>query len=115
MFAQVRLLNGFHESLWYYVPPELNDIKIGTIVNVPLRARILPAFIQKLSVTKPAVSWQLRSIQGVEKLPHDFYYQKFIDQLAAYYQLSPLYFAQRLRSFLVQKEHEVDGLGSTRE
>ncbi|MBI2775575.1 primosomal protein N' [Candidatus Dependentiae bacterium] len=108
MFAQVRLLNGFHESLWYEVPHELKELTVGMIVSVPLRARVLPALIQKISSTRPNVSWQLRSIEGIEKVPEDVHYQKFINQLADYYQLSPLYFAQRLRSFLTQKEHEIE-------
>lgn len=40
MFAQVRLLNGFHESLWYEIPRQLKELKVGMIVSVPLRARV---------------------------------------------------------------------------
>lgn len=106
MYAQVKLLNGFQESLWYEVPQELKTIVPGSIVVVPLRTRTLSAYVEKISSQPPRVSWQLRSLIGLEQFPHDPHYAEFIRAVANYYQLSPLYFAKRLRSILKQANSE---------
>ncbi len=106
MYAQVKLLNGFQESLWYEIPHELKTIVPGSIVVVPLRARTLSAYVEKVSPHRPRVSWQLRSLIGLEPFPHDPHYAEFIRVVANYYQLSPLYFAKRLRSILKQANSE---------
>lgn len=106
MYAQVKLLNGFQESLWYEIPHELKTIVPGSIVVVPLRARTLSAFVEKVSSQRPRVSWQLRSLIGLEPFPQDAHYAQFINAVAHYYQLSPLYFAKRLRSILKQATSE---------
>ncbi len=46
MFINVRLLNGFKENLLYSIPSDWHyQPVIGSIVHVPLRARVVPAVV----------------------------------------------------------------------
>ena len=86
MFIQVRLLEGLTEPLWYTVPQSYTvQCVTGTIIQVPLRKRVVPAVIEYVTKKRPHVSFELRAIVGFEPMPHDLGYTKFINQLAEYY------------------------------
>lgn len=105
MFIQVRLLKGFQEPLWYEVPHDWNvDTLRGLLVQVPLKNNIVPAFVEKISHERPNVSWQIRLAIAQEPFPVDAHYVALLKQLSGYYQLDPLLFIKRMRSFLMQKE-----------
>ena len=46
MFIQVKLLKGFNQPLLYKVPEEwAHELRIGSIVRVPIQNRITPAVV----------------------------------------------------------------------
>jgi len=54
MFILVRLLNGLPEPLWYHIPTDWQQSSLhGKIVQVPLRNRIVPAFVINEFKNKP--------------------------------------------------------------
>lgn len=107
MFIRVRLLNGLPEPLWYAVPEQYTQTLIGLIVQVPVRNRIVPALVIDEYATKPHnLAFELKDIQGIEPLPDDVYYQKFLKHLGDYYQIEPLHFIKRIHHFLIDKKQE---------
>ena len=105
MFVQVRLLEGFTKSLWYTVPqPYTEQCVTGTIIQVPLRKRVVPAVIEYVTKKNPSMPFELRAISCFEKMPSDSKYTKFIKQLAEYYQIDYIILLKRLRQFV--KQHE---------
>lgn len=107
MFAQVRLLNGFPQPLLYQVPDALSAANKGTIVQVPLKNRIVPAVITQTFDELPAnINFKVRSIKNLEAFPSDPAWYPFICKAAEHYFLEPLYFFTRLRTFLAAKESE---------
>ncbi|MGB8366882.1 MAG: DEAD/DEAH box helicase, partial [Candidatus Babeliales bacterium] len=105
MFIHIKLLNGWQELLWYKVPPTWQQILPGTIVQVPLRNRIVPAIIVSRQEKLPSnITFTIKDVHGIEPFPHDPSYIPFIKKLSSYYQVDDLYFIKRLRSFLQQKE-----------
>lgn len=112
MYIQVKLLNGFKESLIYKIPENwpLNNL-IGSIVKVPLRNQILLSVVIKVLKELPNdFQFKIREASFIEVFPSDKNYLKFISQLSSYYGLEFFYFYLRLRSFLSEKEHTVDQL-----
>lgn len=113
MYIQVKLLNGYHQFLWYKIPDTWAQRSfIGSILRVPLKKQIIPAFVIQESLYKPAVPFAIKEAASVEELPADAQYLNFINQLSAYYQLEPLYFMQRIQHFISQKAHDDELLES---
>jgi primosomal protein N' (replication factor Y) len=108
MFINVRLLNGFKENLLYQVPADWQELPVaGSIVRVPLRARVVQAVVTQVLGEKPAdISFDIKAAHSLEAFPADVHYAVFIEQLAHYYQLESLYFLKRIRQFLKQTEEE---------
>lgn len=107
MFIQVKLLNGWQELLWYKISSNFQQIFPGTIVQVPLRNRIVPAIVvDKQKQLPSSVKFKIKDACGVEPFPQDFFYNQFIEQLSCYYQIDTLFFIKRLRYFLQQKEEK---------
>ena len=105
MFIQVKLLNGFQRPLWYRIPDRLQQANLqGTIVQVPLRNRIVPAVVIDQKNQAPKVSFAIKEIIAVEPFPSDKHYSNFITQLGKYHQIEPIHFIKRMRQFLKQKE-----------
>lgn len=109
MFIQVRLLNGFKENLLYSIPPDWDQKPVvGSIVHVPLRARIVQAVVVQVFAEKPNdIKFAVKDAHALESFPTDTRYFAFIEQLAQYYQLESLYFLKRIRQFLHQNEKKV--------
>jgi len=108
MFINVRLLNGFKENLLYSIPLDWdNKPVIGSVVHVPLRARIVQAVVIQTFTEKPThMTFAVKAAHSLETFPTDTHYFTFIEQLAQYYQLESLYFLKRIRQFLYQNEKE---------
>lgn len=107
MYAQVMLLNGFGKPLWYQIPKHLQkDIHLGSIVNVPLQRRKEAALITLLttSIIEP-ITFQIKEINGLSIFPKDNQYHYFLQKLSNLYFCTPLYFYQRIRHFLHEKDH----------
>lgn len=108
MFIQVRLFQNFPEPLLYEVPAsEQKYILRGTIVSVPLRNKIVSAYVEKIISEKPITSFKVKTIKGIESIPSDPNYYAFIQKLSYYYQTEPIFFMKRIQQFLGQ-EQELD-------
>ncbi len=105
MYISVRLLNGFKEPLLYAVPSSwhTNSLKEGLFVAIPLRKRKVLAQIERIFQHKPNVAFPIRDALHIEPFPDDPHYHTFLATLAAYYQLKPFHFYQRIRAFIYQK------------
>ncbi len=101
MFIQVKLLHGSSHSLWYQTDDTISYR--GAIVQVPLRATIVPALVIAEYDHAPKTSFDIRYIQKLEPFPADNAYELFTQKLAHYYQIDPLHFFTRIRHFLIQK------------
>ena len=105
MFIHVKLFNGWKELLWYSVPVSWQQVLHGTIVQVPLRNRIVPAIvINKQNNLPNNITFTIKEVHALEPFPRDRFYIPFIKQLSNYYQVDELHFIKRLRHFLQQKE-----------
>jgi primosomal protein N' (replication factor Y) len=103
----VRLLRGYDEPLWYKVPHAwAAQVQEGCLVRVPLRKQVVCALTMRLSSDQPSVRFSIREAIALEPFPHDAHYQALITRLAFYYQQEPLYFIERMRHFLLQKEQQ---------
>jgi primosomal protein N' (replication factor Y) (superfamily II helicase) len=108
MYIKVKLLNGFREPLWYKTAEENSPQSLmHAIVQVPLKAQIIPAFVIEERTTKPPVSFALRTVHSIEPFPADPHYEAYITQLAAYYMVDSLHFVQRIKQFLQSDSKEV--------
>ncbi len=107
MFIRVRLLNGLPEPLWYAVPQQYTQPLTGLVVQVPVRNRIVPALVIDEYQNKPGnLAFELKDICGIEPLPDDPYYLKFLKHLSDYYCLEPLHFIKRIHHFLIDKKED---------
>jgi len=105
MFIRVQLLTGFREYLWYTCPPEWdNQSLIGSLVRVPLRKQNVPALILAKQFYKPDVPFELRDAVGLEPVPEDPDFYRFISMLSIYYQTPQTMLVKRIKQFLYQKE-----------
>jgi primosomal protein N' (replication factor Y) (superfamily II helicase) len=104
MFITVQLLNGFHEPLLYSVPHTWpSQPSIGSVVQVPLRAKIVPALVTHIAQEKPAnLSFTIKDAHTLEEFPSDQHYLHFMTQLARYYTVEPVHLIKRLKQFLKQ-------------
>lgn len=112
MYIQVKLLNGFRESLLYKVPKDWPTEHLsGSLVKVPLQKRTETAIIQEVLPNLPdSVNFKIREAYSQEPFPPDNYFLTYITQLSNYYALEQFYFFKRIRHFLTEKEHENDAL-----
>lgn len=111
MYIYVKLLQGYNESLLYTAPDEwAQQTLVGSIVQVPLRAHIVPAFVTQVLHEKPSTdrNFTIKAALALEPFPADEHYQGYIQHLAMYYNVDPLFFIKRIRQFLVQHELPVD-------
>ena len=114
MFIQVKLLNGFQRPLWYRIPDRLQQANLqGTIVQVPLRNRIVPAVVIDQKNQAPKVSFAIKEIIAVEPFPSDKHYSNFITLLGRYHQIEPIHFIKRMRQFLKKKEAKTKSISNT--
>src|SRR5437867_2077889 len=106
MFIQVRLLNGFQDSLVYKVPDDWQVMPTcGTFVQVPLRNQTVSAIVTQIFTDKPhGISFTIKDALALEPFPNDPHYLTLTEQLAHYYQVEPLYFIKRIKQFLAQDE-----------
>ncbi len=106
MYIQVRLFQRLPEPLLYEVPVHhQSQIKQGTIVNVPLRNKIVSAYVENILVSKPQTRFNIKSIAGIAAIPNDPFYYSFIQKLSYYYQTEPLFFIKRIQQFLGEEQH----------
>lgn len=105
MIIKVRLLNGLQKPLLYATPTDwIYSSLRGSIVHVPVRNTIVPAFVIDEFSTKPEqITFPLKDIRSVEQLPDDPHYFSFIKTLSIYQQVDMFYFIKRIRYFLDQK------------
>jgi len=107
MYVQVRMLKGLSTHLWYRVPTNLQrQCCVGTIVQVPLRERVVPAVIV-WRAGKPDSGFSVRDIQSVEPFPRDNHFHPFVSSLASYHRINPITFSRRIAHFLGEKERKV--------
>lgn len=101
MYIQVKLLNGYQQSLWYKIPPRWHGaIAIGTIVQVPLRSQIISAVVIHDQKNSPQLAFAIKEIIEPEPFPADAHYTSFTRKLAAYYQIESMHFVKRIAHFL---------------
>ncbi len=105
MFAQVKLLHGFPEPLWYQVPDEhASKLTAGSVVRVPIRNQVSTAIVLSTHAVLPPLPFAVKPIIGLEKFPRDPHYLPFIHQLAHYHQVDPLHFIKRIRQFVAHEK-----------
>lgn len=106
-YIHVKLLNGFTQSLTYAVPPSLQTNLIGSIVKVPLKERLVWAYVIAQTDTLPvSVSFTIKTMHSLEPFPNDDIYKQFLAQLAYYYAVTPMHFIKRIAAFIMQKEQD---------
>lgn len=113
MYINVKLLNGFSQSLTYKIPDDIDSNELmGSVIYVPLQKRVEAAFVEKIFHSLPAnTTYNIREILNKDALPKDKFYLTFIKKLADYYCLEPLDLLKRVKNFLKEKEiHEIHGL-----
>lgn len=105
MYINVKLLNGFYETLTYKVPATWDLVSLpGSLVEVPLRNRKEKALVVDIFDTLPAhVTYTIKEALSQEQIPYDASYAPWIDQLSAYYAIEPQVLYKRLRAFLQAK------------
>ncbi|MFT6765823.1 MAG: primosomal protein N' (replication factor Y) [Alteromonas naphthalenivorans] len=102
MYIDVRLLSGFPKPLLYRAPSIWQNLAKGTIVNVPMRNAIVPAFVLKTHTTDPKVAFKVREAESIEAFPEDKNYYTFIEKLAQYHVIEEISFIRRIHSFIKQ-------------
>jgi primosomal protein N' (replication factor Y) len=110
MYIQVRLLNGFQKSLTYRLPQNMLGKKLsGSIVQVPLRNRVVYAFVEdQFETFAQQPSFEIREITSISPFPHDTNYIEFLEHVSAYHQIPVLDLIKRMHSFVRQKEIEAE-------
>ncbi len=110
MYARIKLLNGFKESLIYEIPStwETQDL-VGTLIKVPLQKRteigIVEEVFEKLDST---ITYTIRAAHSRQIIPSDPYYFSFIQKLSSYYAVDRLQLLRKIRHFLTEKDPEPD-------
>lgn len=118
MYAYVQLLSGFARPFLYKIPQLLQkSVDAGTIVVVPLKDKFVGAVVTSIYQRIPEnITYSVKEIKAIEPMPDDHLYQTFIKKIAAYAFVSPLYFSQRIKSFLhEQKKSDEQKLGVIQE
>ncbi len=109
MYAQVLLLNGFEKPFWYKVPARLSTaMHEGCLVSVPLQKRYEAALVTNLFDALPAgTTFAIKEISDLGPFPGDQHYHAFVQTIARFYFLQPIYFYQRIRHFLKERHNVV--------
>lgn len=103
-YIHVKLLNGFSQILTYAVPPSITDDLVGCVVKVPLKDRVMSAYVYaQVSELKNRPVFVIKDIHSIEAFPQDPYFKTFLKQLAAYYQVEALHFVKRIKHFVNQE------------
>ena len=103
-YIHVKLLNGFTQPLTYAIPPDWHENLTGTIVQVPLKNKIVSAYvIGQVDALEFKPSFAIKKIHAREPFPADTTYQKFLLQIAAYYQVDHIHCIKRIAQFLNQE------------
>lgn len=109
MRIHVRLLHYAKKKFTYSVPSNLgNEISLGTIVQVPLGNRVVPAIVDSFVSKNQKFAFEIKSISSVYPFPQDKNYQGFIHKISRYYQVDSLLFLRRVQNFLQEAEKKVD-------
>ncbi len=104
MFVRVKLLNGFPEPLLYKIPAEWEQKPVyGSLLAVPLKDKILPAFVIDITDQKPFTTFDIRDAQELKPFPQDAHYFEFIKTISTYHKIDTIYTIKRLKAFLKQK------------
>lgn len=105
MFVSVRLLKGWAKPLWYKVPPDFEHlITRGSILQVPLRAQLMPALVTACMTTLPKdLAFEVRELSRVNTMPQDPFYQHFLAKINRLYYIPEHHVYQRLVGFLSSK------------
>jgi len=107
MYVQVKLLNGFQQSLWYHIIPATPcSVRLGNIVQVPLRTQIVTGVIISYSEKAPNVPFSIKEIHALAPFPTDPHYHSFVTKLAAYHVVPETHFLQRIAHFLSKKQKQ---------
>jgi len=101
LYVQVALLHSHRHCFWYQAHSDQapSALTPGTIVQVPLRNRVVHGVVFTTQSQKPNIAGAIRFIHALETLPADVHYQEFITQLAWYYQIHPAVLIDRLSPF----------------
>lgn len=104
MYAQVFLVNGFNQPLWYTIPVSLQSkIKIGSLVSVPLRQRKEVAVVHHIAaMIDNEQHFIIRELEGLVQFPEDAVHGSFLDRVAHTYFVTRFYFYRRIKLFLKQ-------------
>ena len=101
MYVQVKLINGFTETLLYKVPEEWPEKpQLGSAVSVPLKNSIQLGFVKEIINELPIVKFKIKEILKLEEFPHDNFYRDFLEQLSFLYQVDSIKFLQRIKKFI---------------
>src|SRR3990167_2391860 len=101
MYVQVKLINGFSETLLYKVPEEWPEKpKLGSAVSVPLKNSVQLGFVKEIINESPYVKFKIKEILKLEEFPQDNFYRDFIEQLSFLYQVDSIKFLQRIKKFI---------------
>src|SRR3990167_3625501 len=104
MYVQVKLINGFSETLLYKVPEEWPEKpKLGSAVSVPLKNSVQLGFVKEIINESPYVKFKIKEILKLEEFPQDNFYRDFIEQLSFLYQVDSIKFLQRINKFIKEK------------
>ena len=108
MYVNVKLLNGFKESLIYKIPSTWDTRNlVGTLIKVPLQKRTEIAIVEELLDTlDSSITYTIRTAESQYVIPSDPYYFSFIQKLSSYYALDRLQLLRKIRQFLTEKEPE---------
>lgn len=106
MFVTVRPLAGYHEALWYHVPPQWQQvIFIGAIVQVPLQKRQIRGYVIHEQNEQPSLAG-IKDIIAVESLPADDQYMNFMQDLAHYNQIDIRSLLNRMGRFFTETKRQ---------
>lgn len=109
MLICVRLLKYAFKTFTYSVPTKLQkEIKIGILVQVPLRKHLVPAIVHSFENKDQKDSFAIKEIYSVYHIPQDVYYESFVHKISRYYQTDFLYLFARMQKFLEEKEESQD-------
>jgi primosomal protein N' (replication factor Y) len=111
MYILVNLLNGYARSLMYEVPFDMSDnVQVGSVVHVPLQQRVERALVCGIQVEGKNQTFSIRKIITIEPIPFDGAYHDFMQQIARYYAVSPIYLYRRLHHMKTLSEDEIPQL-----
>lgn len=107
MYIKVQSLKGPPYPLLYRINAELATHNlVGMLVEVPLRTRTIHALvIAQGTGLADHVSYPIRDMCALSKVPYDQHYYQFLANLAHYHQLEVSQLLRRLYGFLTAPHH----------